>query len=251
MPRNNTRLLRPSHRERIALLFALGVILLLTGGFVALYVVNGESERSTTFSGDSIRAIDSANTITDRQWFDKAYAEGFRLYILHSTSWGTCDKWYMTEPQLGMAVAAGLKIAVYTRDPRCWREGIQATGPYATQLQFFALDIETKPGIAVTREMVDGVTSMGVRPVIYTGSGMWDDVQANGEKDFSDIALWDTDVSTFDYSSWTANYMQPRPVVYGGWNTPSTMRVGVQQQFEYELNGIKVDLNSFRADFLK
>ena len=29
------------------------------------------------------------------------------------------------------------------------------------------------------------------------------------------------------------------------------MRVGVQQQLEYTLHGIKVDLNSFDATFLK
>jgi hypothetical protein len=40
-------------------------------------------------------------------------------------------------------------------------------------------------------------------------------------------------------------------VQYGGWNTASTMRIGIQQKFEHSLNGVPVDLNSFNASFLK
>jgi hypothetical protein len=150
-----------------------------------------------------------------------------------------------------MALEAGLKVAAYTRDPQCWREGILAAGPYIKDLQFFALDIETDPGVSVTRAMTDGIKDMGVRPVIYSGSQMWDDVQHGSTENFSDIPLWDTNTTSFDYSSWQADYLSPTPVKYGGWNTSSTMRIGVQQQFEYNLNGVRVDLNSFNSQFLR
>lgn len=197
----------------------------------------------------SVRVLDSANAIYDPAWFKQAYAEGFRLYIMHPTDWGTCTPGVNTQAQLGMAVAAGLKIAVYTRDPNCWEAGISATGEYQSQLQFFALDVE-HGGPVVTRAMVDGVKQMGVRPVIYTGSGMWAQM-TNNSTEFSDVPLWDTDARSFDYGLWVADYLAPPPVPYGGWNTAATMRVGVQQKFEYSLNGITVDLNSFDADFLK
>ena len=197
----------------------------------------------------SVKVLDTANTITDPNWFVKAYQAGFRLYVMHSTAWGTCNTWSRTQTQLKMALDAGLKIAVYTRDPNCWQGGINAAGPYASQLQFFALDVETG-GPQVTRAMVDGVKGMGVRPVIYSGSGMWPQLMNNSTA-FSDVPLWDTNTGNINYNRWRANYLSPTPVQYGGWNTPTTMRVGVQQKFNQSLNGVVVDLDSFNATFLK
>jgi hypothetical protein len=198
----------------------------------------------------SLKAIDSANSVTDPTWFTKAYAAGFRLYVMHTTNWGTCDISPQAQPQLKMALDAGLKIAAYTRDPNCWKNGILAAGPYQAKLQFFGLDAEKIPGIVITRDMVNGVKSLGVRPVIYTGSHMWPALQTTTASDFTDVPLWDTDTTSFDYGTWTANYLAPTPVAYGGWNTKANMRVGVQQEFEYLLNGVNVDLNSFDASFL-
>lgn len=197
----------------------------------------------------SVKVLDTTAAITDPAWFRQAYAEGFRLYVMHSTVWGTCTPWQQTQAQLKMALDAGLKIAVYTRDASCWEAGIKAAGPYMSQLQFFALDVE--PGSSpVTRAMVDGVRGLGVRPVIYSGSGMWPGLMNNSTA-FSDVPLWDANASNINYASWTANYLAPAPVQYGGWNTTGTMRVGIQQKFEHTLNGINVDLNSFSASFLK
>lgn len=196
----------------------------------------------------SVKVLDTAATITDPNWFRKAYQAGFRLYVMHATYWGSCEPWYRTEAQLGMALAAGLKVAVYTRDPSCYQGGINAAGKYKSKLQFFALDVENG-GIPVTRAMVDGVKAQGVRPVIYTGSGMWPAMTGNSTA-FSDVPLWDTDARNINYNSWKANYLSPTPVQYGGWNTTGNMRVGVQQKFEQNLNGVSVDLNSFNATFL-
>jgi hypothetical protein len=199
--------------------------------------------------GGSVKVLDTTAAITDPNWFRQAYAEGFRLYVMHSTAWGTCTPWQRTQAQLKMALDAGLKIAVYTRDASCWENGIKAAGPYMSQLQFFALDIEPG-GSLVTRAMVDGVRSLGVRPVIYSGSGMWPGLMGNSTA-FADVPLWDTDTSDLNYATWTADYLAPKPVQYGGWNTAGTMRVGIQQKFAHTLNGINVDLNSFNASFLK
>ncbi|WP_166872567.1 hypothetical protein [Salinibacterium sp. ZJ450] len=197
----------------------------------------------------SVKAIDSANTIEDPAWFQAAYDAGFRLYVMHATSWGTCEPWHRTQLQLKMALNAGLMIAVYTRDPRCWEGGIVAAGPYRSQLQFFAIDVEPG-GAQVTREMIDGVKRMGVRPVIYSGSGMWPE-EMQYSIAFTDVPLWDAASGPIDYDTWEADFESPKPDRFGGWNTPLTMRIGVQQAFEHELNGIYVDLNSFDATFLR
>ncbi|MCX6497496.1 MAG: hypothetical protein NTU93_01680 [Arthrobacter sp.] len=218
-------------------------------GFAAAPAATAASPAPSPAAPNAVKVIDSTSVINDPVWFTKAYAAGFRLYVLHSTAWGTCTPWYNTASQLGMAIAAGLKIAVYTRDPGCWQGGISAAGPYRSQLQFFALDVEPG-GPVVTRAMIDGVTAMGVRPVIYTGSAMWPQM-TNGSTAFANIPLWDTHAGNIDYNQWTADYLSPAPVEYGGWNTPTTMRVGVQQKLNHILEGVAVDLSSFDASFLK
>jgi len=203
-----------------------------------------------TAAVDSVKALDSAAMISNPRWFQDRFAEGFRLYILQSTSWGSCAAWPNAEPQLKMALDAGMKIAVYTRDPRCWAGGIGAAGPYVDQLQFFAVDVETDPGIPVTREMIDGVAAMGVRPVIYSGSGEWPAVMGASTA-FAEVPLWDTNAAEVDPAGWAPNIDSPPAEPYGGWNTGGSPRVIIQQAFEVDLDGVRIDLNSVRADFLK
>lgn len=234
------------HKQIITVVLLATLILLLLGVITLFTKQNAkDSDHSPV-----VKAFDTTAIITEQTWFDDAYTNGYRLYVLHSTKWGTCTPWEHTERQLGMALKAGIAVAAYTRDPRCWKSGIEATGSYRDKLSFFALDIETDPGIPATREMVNGIRSMGVAPVIYTGSAMWSSVQQNNEN-FSDIPLWDTDVRDDNFADWKVDLYHPRPVQYGGWNEKDTMRIGVQQYFEYELNGVRVDLNSFNSSILK
>lgn len=229
------------------------VVIVVVSAAIVCALLIGRVEPPITLPShapESLAAIDSANTISDPKWFNKAYNEGFRLYILHSTAWDTCDAWDRAQTQAQMALDAGLAVAAYTRDPRCYEQGIQAFGLLKDKLQFFALDIETDPGIPVTRTMIDGIKSLGVRPVIYTGAGMWPTIMNNSEA-YSDVPLWDTDTSTFALENWEINYLTPTPIKYGGWNSETTLRIGIQQQFEYTLNGINVDLNSFSTSFIK
>jgi hypothetical protein len=200
----------------------------------------------------SVAAFDTTATINGTAFFQWMYARGFRLYIMHSTAWGTCTAWSQTQTQLKNALAAGLKVAVYTRDPTCWQGGIEAAGPYVSQLQFFAIDIETDPGIAATQAMVAGVESLGVRPVIYSGSGMWSAVQGFNDTSFANVPLWDTNVTgKVSSNTWIPDVTAPTPVAYGGWNTSANPRVMVQQAFNVTLDGVSVDLNSVDPAFLR
>jgi hypothetical protein len=235
-------------KRRLILSLALGM--LLVPATSSAYAQRGRLH-STHRTRIAVKAFDTTAAITSASWFAKAYKQGFRLYVVHSTAWGTCNAWPRTQPQLKLALAAGLKVAAYTRDPRCWREGIEAAGPYARRLQFFALDVETDPGVAVTHEMVEGVTSMGVRPMIYTGSGMWPGIMGSTTA-FAGVPLWDTDTRrVLSLRAWAPSFLSPAPVSYAGWNTPSTMRRGVQQAFEVKIDGVAVDLSSFDATFLR
>jgi hypothetical protein len=228
--------------------WCIGCWALLLVSLAGLLVYSGEYRWQMT---RSVKAIDSANIVNDQAWFDQAYADGVRLYVMHSVLWDSCEPWPKTEPQLAMAVKAGLKIAVYTRNPACWENGILAAGAYRSKLQFFAIDIETDPGVPATLAMVAGIKAMGVRPVIYSGSGMWDNVMGESADKFSGIPLWDCDAQSHAHSEWKGNVLFPPPVRYGGWNTASNMRIGVQQRFEYSMNGVAVDLNSFDESFLR
>lgn len=150
-----------------------------------------------------------------------------------------------------MALDGGLKVGIYTRDPRCWQGGITAVGAYKNQLQFFAIDVETDPGAPVTRDMVNGIAAMGVRPIIYSGYGMWPGIMGGNNQSFRDVPLWDTNVTgRVTLSNWVPSLNTPTPVAYGGWNTATNPRIAIQQAFEINLNGVNVDLNTFDANFL-
>ena len=198
----------------------------------------------------SVKAFDTANIIPSAQWFKNRYAEGFRLYAMHATEWGTCMPWTNTQRYLQWALDAGIKIAIYTRDPRCWSGGIDAAGSLASRLQFFALDVEADPDVRVTQAMVSGVRARGIRPVIYSGSGMWSSVMGGNVTAFSGIPLWETNARNISPSTWTPNTNAPTPVAFGGWNTLTNPRAIVQQAFEVNIAGVKVDINSVRQDFL-
>jgi hypothetical protein len=204
----------------------------------------------TVQNRQAVLAVDSANIITDPEWFIKAHQDCVDLYIIHSTIWGTCTAWDRTQPQLKMALAAGMKIAAYTRDPTCWQGGLAATGPYQKDLAFFALDIETNPGIPATSQMVTGIQAAGVQPVIYTGADMWPSIEGSHANDFKTIPLWDTNATYQKPQTLHANLSLPQAQVYGGWNMAGTMRIGIQQYFEYNLNGIAVDISSFDQSFV-
>lgn len=224
----------------------LAMLVVLFGG-IGLY-----TQLQSRAATGSVKAFDTAWTINDPAWFKNMYANGFRLYILHTTTWDTCDPWPLAEAHVQMALDSGLKVAAYTRDPRCWENGIKAVGQYKPQLQFFVLDVEDDPGVQVTRAMVDGVKAMGVRPVIYSEAGMWANVMGSNTS-FSDVPLWDTnvrDMGTIDLATWQPDVLQPTPIKFGGWNTFLTMRKGIQQSFETTIDGINVDLNSFDQSFL-
>jgi hypothetical protein len=151
------------------------------------------------------------------------------------------------------ALDAGVKVAAYTRNPLWWKVGITACAPYVDKLQFFCLDIEEDPGVGVTREMVDGVKAMGVRPVIYSAGYIWPKIMGNDALSFSDVPLWDAQAGSptlMDPKTYTPNVSQPKPREYGGWNVPGNMRVGIQQTNDTVYNGINIDINSFSADFL-
>jgi hypothetical protein len=221
----------------------------------ATTAVTGQPKKSASTAAlktvvPAVAAFDTTATITDPAWFVQMYQAGFRLYVLHTTQWGTCQPWPEAERQIGLALAAGLKVAAYTRDPRCWQGGIAAAGAYASELQFFALDIETDPGVPLTRAMVDGVKSLGVRPVIYSGWGMWSGIMGSSVA-FADVPLWDADTSV-PYDSAKAPALEgPKPVAYGGWNQQGTSRVMVQQAFEVEKFGVPVNITSVATSFLR
>jgi hypothetical protein len=225
------------------------ILTVVLTSLLALAVAGALAAPAAHSAEPSVKVLDTTATITDPGWFVSAYNAGFRLYVMHSTAWGTCTPWDRTQTQLKMALDAGLRIAVYTRNAECWEGGIEATGPYREQLEFFALDVELgEPPI--TRNMVDGVRDMGVRPIVYGIHTHWPLIMGDSSE-FSDLPLWDGDFHDFDYAHWTPDLLSPAPVSYGGWNVPGNMRVGVQQKLGQDIGGIHVDLNSFSPDFLR
>jgi len=205
-----------------------------------------------TPTGASVRAFDMTDS-ADAAWFKQAYADGYRLYAYPPLSWGTSNPRSDAQQLFKYALDAGLKVGIYTRNPTWWQAGIRAVGTYASKLQFFAIDVESDPGVPVTQAMVDGIRNMGVRPIIYSGYGMWPGIMGGNNTSFKDLALWDTNAgsaTSMNPKTYTPNHLQPKPVAYGGWNVTGNMRVGIQQTFETVYNNKRIDIDSWSADDL-
>ena len=203
-------------------------------------------------SSDAVKAIDTTESASAK-WFADAYDAGHRLYIPSTTDVdhgsGSKMPWGQASAQLRLALDTGMMVGAYSRDPSLWQIAIEACRPYVDRLQFFALDIED-PGSRLTRDMINGVRSLGVRPLVYSGEHCWSDVMGGDVTAFSDLPLWDSSASRDWPIDSPADMSEPRPLVFGGWNTPDNLRVGVQQGQELYFNGRKVDVSSFNAQFL-
>jgi hypothetical protein len=210
----------------------------------------GEVGQAAAQSAAATKAFDTTADVDSPLWFADAYAEGFRLYIPNTTVWGRNEPWPRAAPQLKLALDAGLMVAAYARNPSWWSAAIQACSPYVDKLQFFCLDVETDPGVPVTQAMVDGVTNHGVRPLIYSGSGMWPQVMGSDDSTFAALPLWDRQLAEQVSVDFTPDVTSPPPQQYGGWNTAANPRVGVQQGVRTDLNGVIVDVSSFSSAFL-
>lgn len=186
----------------------------------------------------TIQAVDTDSTITSQSWFTQAYASGVRLYIVDGISWGSnCVVWNRVQPQFKLALAAGLKIGLYSRNPQCWAQAIKGAGSYASQLQFFALDVEgagdglpaSKP---ITQAMINSIQALGIKPIIYSYQDAWQSVMKNAN--FASVPLWNSDQTS-------------HPGTFGGW----AVNTAVQYKFDANLNGVDVDLSYFNTNFLK
>jgi len=183
------------------------------------------------------RALDTdfgAHGAQEQAWFDAAYAQGYRGFITCShTFWpdgngvGVPQVLPWINTVLQRALRAGMWIAVYGRPVHLWEEALTAVHPnLRPQLQWFTLDVETEPGgpFPVTRAMVDGVASYGVRPVIYSNAFLWDETMG-ADSSFSDVPLWEF---AGDREGWPATITEEPIDAFGGWNVPGNYRVAQQ-----------------------
>ncbi len=194
--------------------------------------------------------------VQGQRWFDAAKRAGYDGLIttLHTYWGGNPVAWGSAPLVLERALAAGLWIGAYGRPAAYWRE---ALAPLPTELRerlkFYALDIEVEPGntqFPMQRAYADGVADeFGVRPVVYTGWGMWGDVMGYGSGGFADLPLWDF---SGDRADWPAALSDDALVPFAGWNTADNLRTGwqVQMQTPATLNGVTIDRDLFSRAFI-
>jgi hypothetical protein len=193
--------------------------------------------------------------VQPQSWFDAARAAGYEGFAttLHTFWNGQPKPWTQSAIALERALAAGMWVGAYGRPVSHWQQALNSLPrELREQLKFFALDVEVEPSgtFAVKRAYVDGVRDQfGVRPIIYSGWGMWGDVMGSGVTSFSDVPLWDF---SGDRSGWPSAMTDPVLRQYGGWNTPSNLRSGwqVQMQSPATFQGVKIDRDVFSRSFI-
>jgi len=209
-----------------------------------------------------VKGFDTDASITQAQ-MDALAAAGYRVYTLDSIAWDSecatvasnpcvprqaCTIWSPATAQIQEALNAGLEVAVYNRNPQCWRAGLTGLGSYLADVRFYVLDIETDPGVAPTAAMVSGIAALGIQPVIYSFQSAWDSITGDSTA-FSALPLWDSEVNTDVEANGAPPAGYPalaEPSPYGGW----TMAVAEQQTFNTVVDGVSIDDDSFSASWL-
>jgi len=176
--------------------------------------------------------------------WDALYASGQRVAVVGSAH--PHPNAY-TSGNLSRAEAAGFVLATYVAlspgltGATVVETGRQQCGPHWDKLAFVAVDCELN-GITVAqiKQAVERVGALGQRPVIYTAHWWW--VGHFGDKqDFKHVPLWNA-------------YYDQQPDVdfaklpYGGWTLDKV--IGEQYAGSVQVDGVTVDRNSFRKDFV-
>lgn len=237
----------------------------LSSAFAGTEVIAPGVERraaSTTTppaAGSVYRALDTdfgSSGVQSQAWFDAAKAEGYDGFVttLHTFWDARPAAWTPSHVALERALSAGMWVAAYGRPVSRWREALShVPAELREQLRFFALDVELEPGgqhHPMKAEYADGVANVfGVRPVIYTGWGMWGDVMGYENSSFGDIPLWDFSGDRFH---WPATLLEEGLVPFGGWNGPGNHRVGwqIQMQSPAQVHGVWADRDLFSRAFI-
>lgn len=189
-----------------------------------------------------------------QSWFDAARADGYEGFITTLyTCWNGEPKPYTSAATaLERALTAGMWIGAYGRPVSYWQQSLSSIpAELRSRLKFFALDVEPEAGgtYQLQRSYVDGVRNQfGVRPMVYSGWGMWGDVMGAATS-FSDVPLWDF---SGDQLGWPVAISDPLLVTYGGWNTATNLRMGwqVQMQSPASFQGVGIDRDVFSRAFI-
>ncbi|MFW5417820.1 hypothetical protein J0910_14510 [Nocardiopsis sp. CNT-189] len=193
----------------------------------------------------------------ERAWFDRLRDLGYGGFITTAhTFWGGVPRRNgHAAAALERALEAGLWVGCYSRPVHLWERGVRALpAEIRAELRFFVLDVEPEPGgpYPLRREYVDGVRSLGLRPAVYTGRGMWGDVMGPGAPGFGDVALHEF---AGDTAGWPASIGEEPRFSFGGWNRPglpATVRSGWQVRMADppSVDGTPVDDSVFTEEFV-
>lgn len=187
-----------------------------------------------------------------QEWFHRLKELGYEGFITASHT-----PWSGPNPDCNLAfrraLNAGLWIGAYGRPVSRVTEALDTIAPEVrAQLKFFELDVEPEEdGVhPVKRWYVDGVKARGLRPMIYSGRGMWGDVMGDSTA-FSDVPLWEF---AADIEGWPKSITEAPINRFGGWNVPGNYRKGWQIRMLGELtviDGYPVDENVFDRQWIE
>lgn len=210
---------------------------------------------------ESGQSTGNGDNFTAAQWTTIA-SDGFKLFITDPINWGSeCSdgNCSLPEPQSGTnactvnagavtqiqdAYNAGVKYAIYTRNPYCLKaawSGLSST--LQTNLAFIVIDVEQQPDVAATDAQytyITGPTSSGdlhKAAALYSDGGDWVGVMNSNT---TSNTLWSSDTLDIgEVPNWGATYPATYPTgfptlttlgtnAFGGW--ASTAYGTIEQQ---------------------
>jgi len=202
----------------------------------------------------SIRTVDfSAWTgeIQDEDW-NYLWDQGIRLAIVQAYGGrpgGTTGPNPFAQQQVEGAKRRGMHLAAYTYPSWKWVEALDNLGPFVSDMQALALDVEARA--PVHPDQITDLRNMDIRPIIYASANSWNTIMGDSPyKDtFSemDVGLW---VAYYPYRVWNGQW--PVNVQEGmRYQVDSWQRcVGWQFAGTTTLSDETWDLNIFEDDFI-
>lgn len=202
----------------------------------------------------SIRAVDFSawtGTIEDEDW-NYLWDQDVRLAIVQAYGGrpgGATGPNPYAQQQLAGAKRRGMYLAAYTYPSWAWVEALENLGPFVSDMQALALDVEARA--PVHPDQIDDLRAMGIRPIIYASAHTWSTIM--GDSPFKDtfaemdVGLWVAQYPYRDWSGqWPTNVQDGMRYQVDGWQRC----VGWQFAGTTTLSDETWDLNIFEDDFI-
>jgi hypothetical protein len=243
------------------------LLVMLIACLIGTFLVSGVAMAQSRSQSQSTSAVKGFDTCFNcfgqdpqQAWFTTEHANGYQLMVIDPDTWSSefpdgkaddpgsasqCELAADSRQLIDNAVYAGMRVAIYNRNPNCWRQSLDSLGRLEKLgTPVYVWDVETQPGLVPTQADVATVTKMGYDNAVYT----WDGAVPANLTEFHTLPLFVTEVANWDTpdAGPAADFPATTSIApFDGWTAAQ-----MEQDSTGQLSGIRVDFDSVNAAWL-